>query len=127
MKIKITPIRNVNIFGIDERSLSNIAWCATANHADHLFWVNGYMICLEPYEKSLECEEDRGSIPIGQLCYARFPKYVKSYEVEKSLQIPIVDVSDMSLYTEIADAIEGHHRRTYRKSTDAKVRQAPSR
>jgi hypothetical protein len=124
LKVKITPIRTVNIFGIDERSLPNIAWCATANHADHLFWVGGYLICLEPYEKSLECDEDKGVLPIGQLCYAKFPKYVKSYEVEKSLQIPIVDVSDMGLYKEIADAIEKHQTRTHRrKRADANVRE----
>jgi len=122
LKVKITPLKSVNIYGIDERSLSNIAWCATANHADHLFWVNGYLICLEPYEKSLECEEDRSILPIGQLCYARLPKYVKSYEVEKSLQIPIVDVSDMGLYKEIVDAIERLQTRTRgRKRADAKV------
>ena len=121
MKVKITPIRSVNIFGIDERSLSNIAWCATAGHADHLFWINGYLICLEPYEKSIECEEDKGVLPIGQLCYAKFPKYVKSYEVEKSLQIPIVDVSDMGLYKEIVNAIERHQVGTNRKKrSDAK-------
>ena len=125
MKVKITPIRSVNIFGIDERSLSNIAWCATANHADHLFWINGYLICLEPYEKSLECEEDKGVLPIGQLCYAAFPKYVKSYEVEKSLQIPIVDFSDMSLYKEIANVIERHQIGAHRKKrTDAKGRES---
>jgi hypothetical protein len=82
------------------------------------------MICLEPYEKSLEYEEDKGVLPIGQLCYAKFPKYMKSYEVERSLQIPIVDVSDMSLYKEIAVAIERHQTRTEkRKNAEAKTKE----
>ncbi len=52
---------------------------------------------------------------MGQVCYAKFPKYTKSYEVEKSVQIPIVDVSDMYLYREIARTIKAHEARKHRK------------
>lgn len=107
-------MKEVHIFGLDERSLSNLAWCATAYRIDRLFWADGYLFCLEPYEKSLEYEEEKGILPVGQVCYVRFPKYVKSYEVEKSVQIPIVDVSDMLLYREIAHTIKSHDVKNHR-------------
>ena len=116
MKVKISPMREIHIFGLDERSLSNLAWCATAYRVDRLFWSDGYLFCLEPYEKSLEYEAEKNILPVGQVCYAKFPKYVKSYEVEKSVQIPIVDVSDMRLYREIARTIKSHDLKKHRKA-----------
>lgn len=115
MKVKVSPIKEVLILGLDERSLSNLAWCATAYRVDRLFWSDGYLFCLEPYEKSLEYEAEKSIFPVGQVCYVKFPKYVKSYEVEKSVQIPIVDVSDMRLYKEIASAIKTHEMENHRK------------
>ena len=115
MKIKVSPMKEVLILGLDERSLSNLAWCATAYRVDRLFWSDGYLFCLEPYERSLEYEAEKGVFPVGQVCYVRFPKYVKSYEVEKSVQIPIVDVSDMRLYKEIARAIKTHDMTNHQK------------
>jgi hypothetical protein len=35
-----------------------------------------------------------------------FPKYEKIYEVDKSLQIPIVNVSDMKIFKNILKAIK---------------------
>ena len=64
----------------------------------------------------MEYEEDRGILPLSQVCYTKFPKYVKSYEVEKSVQIPIVDVSDMLLYREIARAIKSHETKNHKKT-----------
>ena len=115
MKVRVSPMKEVLILGLDERSLPNLAWCATAYRVDRLFWAEGYLFCLEPYERSLEYEAEKGVFPVGQVCYARFPKYVKSYEVERSVQIPIVDVSDMSLYKEIARAIKTHDTESHRK------------
>jgi hypothetical protein len=43
--------------------------------------------------------------PISQICYAEFPKYEKIYEIDKSFQIPVVDVSDMKLFQSILKAI----------------------
>lgn len=115
MKIKVSPMKEVLILGLDERSLSNLAWCAMAYRVDRLFWSDGYLFCLEPYERSLEYEAEKNILPLGQVCYAKLPKYVKSYEVEKSVQIPIVDVSEMQLYREIARAIKSHDTKTHRK------------
>lgn len=115
MKINVSPMKEVLILGLDERSLSNLAWCATAYRVDRLFWSDGYLFCLEPYERSLEYEAEKGVFPVGQVCYVEFPKYVKSYEVEKSVQIPIVDVSDMRLYKEIARAIKTHYMKNRQK------------
>jgi hypothetical protein len=108
-------MKEIHISGLDERSLYNLAWCATAYRIDRLFWSNGYLFCLEPFEKSLEYEEEKGVLPVGQVCYAKLLKYTKSYEVEKSVQIPIVDVSDMYLYSAIARTIKAHEARNHRK------------
>jgi hypothetical protein len=43
--------------------------------------------------------------PISQVCYAEFPKYEKIYEVDKSLQIPVVNVSDMKIFKNLLRAI----------------------
>lgn len=115
MKINVSPMKEVLILGLDERSLSNLTWCATAYRIDRLLWADGYLFCLEPYEKSLEYEAEKGVFPIGQVCYVRFPKYVKSFEVEKGVQLPIVDVSEMHLYREIARAIKSHDMKAHRK------------
>jgi hypothetical protein len=106
LKVRVSPMKEICIFGLDARSVGNLAWCATAYRVDRLFWSDGYLFCLEPYEKSLEYEAEKGILPLGQVCYVRFPKYAKSYEVEKSVQIPIVDVSDMYLYRGITRAIK---------------------
>jgi hypothetical protein len=60
---------------------------------------------LEVYEKSFEHEIKNREFPISQVCYAEFPKYEKLYEVDKSLQIPIVNVSDMKIFKSILKAI----------------------
>ena len=108
-------MKEVHISSLDERSLSNLAWCATAYRIDRLFWSNCYLFCFESYEKSLEYEEEKGVLPVGQICYAKMQKYTKSYDVEKSVRIPIVDVSDMYLYSEIARTIKAHEARNHRK------------
>ena len=58
------------------------------------------------YDKSFDFEVERGILPISQVCYTHFPKYEKYYEVEKGIQLPIVDVSDMELYRGITRAIK---------------------
>jgi len=42
---------------------------------------------------------------ISQVCYTSFPKFSKSYEVEKGVQIPIVNASDMRIYNNLLKAI----------------------
>ena len=39
------------------------------------------------------------------MCYARFPKYIKLFEVEKGTQIPIVNASDMEIYRNLLKTI----------------------
>jgi len=105
MDVEIVPTRKVSILGLDKRSVSNIAWCATTYGANRLYWIDGYILCLEVYEKSFEHELKKREFPISQICYAEFPKYEKVYEVEKSLQTPIVNVSDMKIFKSILKAI----------------------
>jgi len=60
---------------------------------------------MEVFEKCFEYEVKEGFFPIIQICYTKYPKYEKFYEVEKGAQIPIVNVSDMRLYKEIVKKI----------------------
>lgn len=106
MDIKIEPTRNVRILGLDERSLENLLWCALSFRMDRVFWAEGYLFCVEVYEKAFEYEVERAFFPISQICYTRFPKYERLYEVKKGVNIPIVNVSDMKLYQEIVRAIQ---------------------
>jgi hypothetical protein len=105
MDVEIALTRKISILGLDKRSVGNIAWCATSYGANRLYWINGYLLCLEVYEKSFEHELKKREFPISQICYAEFPKYERIYEVEKSLQIPIVNVSDMQIFQNILKAI----------------------
>lgn len=105
MDIEVAPTKKVNILGLDRRSLNNIAWCAATFAANRLYWINGYLLCLEVYEKSFEHEINKKEFPISQICYVKSPKYEKLFEVDKTVQIPVVDVSDMKLFQNILAAI----------------------
>lgn len=106
MKVAVTPVREIRILGLDKRSVENILWCAVSYRADRLFWADGYLLCIENYEDAMDYEVKEGIFPLGQICYAKFPKYVKYHEVEKGLQIPIANVSDVQLYKEIVKTIK---------------------
>jgi hypothetical protein len=105
MDVEISPTRKISILGLDKRSVSDIAWCATTYGANRLYWIDGYLLCVEVYEKSFDHEIKTKEFPISQICYAQFPKYEKIYEIDKSLQIPIVNVSDMQIFQSILKAI----------------------
>jgi len=105
VEIIIRPTRKVVILGLDEREPENIGFCAITFGASRLFWVDGFLLCLEVYEKALEYEVERGEFYISHLCYSRFPKYNKILEIEKGTQIPIVNASDMQICREIVRAI----------------------
>ena len=105
MDVEISPTKKIVIFGVEKRSLKNLVWCAITYGVNRLFWIDGYLFCLEVYEKSFEHEIKDRIFPISQVCYASFPKYVKTYEIEKGLQIPIVDVSDTKMYRKLLEAI----------------------
>jgi hypothetical protein len=105
MKVKIAPTRKISVLGLDKRAVNNIAWCAATYGLNRLHWIDGHLLCLEVYEKSFEHELKNKEFPISQICYAKFPKYEKIYEIDKSLQIPLVNVSDMEMFKSILRAI----------------------
>jgi len=105
MDVEISPTKKINVLGLDNRSRENIAWCAATYGANRLYWIDGYLLCLEVYEKSFEEELKKKEFPISQICYVKSPKYEKLYEIDKSFQIPVVDVSDMKLFQGILKAI----------------------
>ena len=105
MDVEIAPTKKINVLGLDNRSVNNIAWCAATYGVNRLYWIDGYLLCLEVYEKSFEEEIKKKEFPISQICYVEFPKYEKIYEIDKSFQIPVVDVSDMKLFQSILKAI----------------------
>jgi hypothetical protein len=105
MDVEIAPTRKITVLGLDKRSVGDVAWCATTYGVNRLYWINGYVLCLEVYEKSFEPELKKREFPISQICYSEFPKYEKIYEVEKSLQIPLVNVSDMQIFQSLLKAI----------------------
>lgn len=106
MDVEVSPPKKVVIYGIERRKLENLVWCAATYGVNRLFWIDGYLFCLEVYEKSFEHEIKEKIFPISQLCYAELPNYTKMYEVEKGLQIPIVDVSDTKLYRMLLDKLK---------------------
>ena len=103
--MEIAPTRKISVLGLDKRSVWDIAWCAATYGMNRLYWVNGYLLCLEVYEKSIEYEIKNKKFPISHVCYAKFSKYEKMYEVDKSFQIPIVNVSDMKIFKSLLAAI----------------------
>ena len=105
MEVKVTPTRKIVVMGVDKRSLENLAWCAMTYDLHRLFWVDGYVLCIEVYEKSFEQELKKREFPISQVCYANYPKYTRVFEVEKGMQIPIVNVSDMRMYRNLLNAV----------------------
>ena len=105
MDVEIVLTRKISILGLDKRSFKDLAWCATTYGMSRLYWVDGYLLCLEVYEKSFEHEIKNKEFPISQVCYAEFPKYEKMFEVDKSLQIPIVNASGMKIFKNILMAI----------------------
>jgi hypothetical protein len=105
MDVEVNPTKKIVVFGVDERSSENISWCAATYGINRLFWVDGYLLCVEVYDKSFEHEIESREFPISHVCYTRFPKYMKVFEVEKGMQIPIVDASDMQVFKSLLKAI----------------------
>ena len=105
MKVEITPTRKVVILGVDKRQLKSLTWCATTYGANRLYWIDGYLLCLEVYEKSFEHEIKTKEFPISQVCYIKFPEYSRTFEVERGIKLPIVNVSEMRIFQNILKAI----------------------
>ena len=105
MKVEVTPTRKVVVLGVDKRQLESLTWCASTYGANRLNWINGYLLCLEVYEKSFEHEIKTKEFPVSQVCYTKFPKYSKTIEVERGVKLPIVNVSEMRLFQNLLKAI----------------------
>jgi len=117
MDVEIAPTRKITILGLDKRSVSDVAWCATTYGVNRLYWIDGYLLCLEVYEKSFEHELKKKEFPISQICYTKFPKFEKLYEIDKSLQMPLVNVSDMKIFQSILKAIMQNEKENPSSST----------
>lgn len=111
MEIKITPTKDVRILGIDKRDLEKLAWCSVTSGVGRLFWIDGYLICMEVYEKAFEYEAEKGFFPISQLCYTKLQNYAPVYDVGRGTQLPVTDVSDMRLYRAILCTIKAHEKK----------------
>jgi hypothetical protein len=105
MEVEISPTRKITILGLDNRSPGNVAYCAATYGVNRLYWIDGHLLCLEVYEKSFENEMKTRELVVSQVCYADFPKYQKMLEIDKSFQIPLVDVSDMKIFRCMLKAI----------------------
>jgi len=105
MEVEVTPTRKVVVLGVDKRQLESLAWCASTYGANRLYWIDGYLLCLEVYEKSFEHEIKTKEFPISQVCYTKFPEYSRSFEVERGVKLPIVNVSEMRIFQNLLKAI----------------------
>jgi len=105
LKIEFRLPERVVVHGVDKRSVNSLAWCAATYGINRLFWLDGYLICTEVFEKSFEHEIEKSEFHISQVCYSSFPKYTRTYEVEKATQVPIVDVSEMKIYRSLLEEI----------------------
>jgi len=121
MEVEIAPTRKIAILGLDKRSIGNIAYCAATYGVNRLYWINGYLLCLEVYEKSFEQELRKKEFPISQVCHIEYPKYEKIVEVDKSFQIPLINVSDMKIFQNILRAILEHENGT---KTESKTKES---
>lgn len=110
MDVEIAQTRKITVLGLDKRAVCNIAYCAATFGANRLHWVNGYLLCLEVYEKSFDHELKHKEFPISQICYAEYPKYEKMLEIDKSFQIPIVNTSEMKVFQGILKTILEHEK-----------------
>ncbi len=105
MDVEVSPTKKVLILGMEKRELNNMVWCAITYEVNRLFWIDGYLLCLEVYEKSFEEEIKDRVFPISQVCYAKLPNYMRIYKVEGGGQIPVVNASDMKLFRSILEAV----------------------
>jgi hypothetical protein len=112
MDVEISPTRRITILGLDKRSVDNIAYCAATYGVNRLYWIGGYLLCLEVYEKSFEHEMKTKEFPVSQICYAQSPRYEKILEIDKSFQIPVINVSDMKIFQCMLKAILENEKQT---------------
>lgn len=117
MDVEVAPTKKVVVLGLDKRPLEDLIWCASTFNINRLFWVDGYLICAEVYEKAFEHEIAKREFPISQLCYTEFPKYKKFYEVEKGVNLPIVNVTGVKIFTKLLKAIQKNEKKRLERTT----------
>jgi hypothetical protein len=105
LDVEIASTKKIIVFGVDKRSLEDLIWCASTFNMNRLFWIDGYLLCAEVYEKAFEHEIVKREFPISQVCYSEFPQYKKFYEVEKGVHLPIVNVTGMKIFTNLLEAV----------------------
>ncbi|MFQ6068668.1 MAG: hypothetical protein ACE5KD_03895 [Candidatus Bathyarchaeia archaeon] len=105
MNVEIAPTKKLTVLGVDKRPLEDLIWCASTYGINRLFWVDGYLMCAEVYEKAFEHEIAKREFPISQVCYTEFPKYKKFYEGEKGVHLPIVNFTGTKIFTNLLKAI----------------------
>jgi hypothetical protein len=105
LDVEIQPTKKLVVLGLDKRPLEDLIWCASTFGINRVFWIDGYLICAEVYEKAFEHEITKREFPISQVCYTEFPKYKKYYEVEKGVHLPIVNVTGARIFTNLLKAI----------------------
>ncbi len=93
------------VLGVDERSLENLLLCAATYGVNRLFWVDGHLLCVEVYDQSFTHELREREFPISHVCHTQLPKYTRALEVEKGMQLPVVNASDTQLFTSLLKAI----------------------
>lgn len=103
--VKVSPTKKVIVYGVDARSPENIAWCAATYGINRLFWVDGYLLCVEVYDKSFAHEIAKKEFPISHVCYASASKYAQVIEVRKGVEMPVVNASDMMIFQNLLKAI----------------------
>ena len=106
MEVKYFPTKELRIYSIDRREVGDLAWCSITMGSNRLFWIEGYVICLEVHDEAFKYEVEKGFFPINQVCYAKLPEYVRIYDVEKGARIPLVNVSDMKVFKKILEKIK---------------------
>jgi len=103
--VELRPTRHVVVLGYDEREVRNLLYCALTYGVNRLFWVDGYLMCVEVYEESFKREMDEGVFYVSHICYAHYPEYRKVIEIERGAQLPVVNASDMTILKAILGAV----------------------
>jgi len=105
IEVELRPVRHVVVLGYDCREPKNLLYCALTYSVNRLFWVDGYLMCVEVYEESFKREMDDGIFYVSHVCYARYPEYRKVIEIERGAQLPVVNASDMRVFKAILRAV----------------------
>lgn len=106
MDVEVASTKKIRILGLDNRrSEEELAWCSSSMEVSKLFWIDGYLICMEVPDKAFEHEIETGEFVISQLCYTKSPRYERFKPIARGGQIPVADMSSMKMFKAIVEAI----------------------